>query len=107
MALVIRGVDDAVGADGVGDVVQVFVLALDLPQDRIQRMLERAVELVALRRAQLVEISVDLLARLGATFPLAPAEVLEHVLVREDGLRDFVQHCRRACRTIALSKSEF
>jgi hypothetical protein len=63
MALVVRGVDDAVGADRVGDVVQVLVLALDLAQDRVERVLQGAVELVALRGPQLVEVAVDLVAR--------------------------------------------
>ena len=44
------------------DVVQVLVLPLDLAEDGIQRMLQRPVELVPLRRAQLVEVGVDLLA---------------------------------------------
>ena len=51
-------------ADGGDDVMQVFVLALDLAEDRIERMLQRAVERVPLRRPQLVEIAVDALARL-------------------------------------------
>ena len=59
VALVIRRVDDAVRAHGADDVLQVLVLAFDLPEDRIQRMLQRAVELVALRRPQLVEVGVD------------------------------------------------
>ena len=40
--------------------------ALDLAEDRIERMLQRAVELVPLRRPQLVEVRVDLLARPSA-----------------------------------------
>ena len=92
VALVVRRVDDAVLADRVGDVVQVLVLALDLAQDRIERMLQRAVELVALRRAQLVEVAVDLLARLRAAVAVAAAEVPDDVLVREDRLGDVILH---------------
>ncbi len=81
MALVVRRVDDAMRAHGADDVRQVLVLALDLAQDWIQRMLERAVELVPLRRAQLVEVSVDLLAW-----------VFEELLAREYRFGDVVQH---------------
>ncbi len=81
VALVVRRVDDAVAADRVGDVVQVLVLALDLAQNRVERVLQRAVELVPLRGPQLFEVGADLLAR-----------VLEHVLARQNGLRDLVQH---------------
>ena len=61
--------------------MQTAFKSLDLAQNRIERMLERAVELVPLRGAQLVEIGVYLFAR-----------VLEDLLAREDGLRDVVQH---------------
>ncbi len=81
MAAMIRGVDDAVRADRGGDVMQVLVLALDLAEDRIQRMLQRPVELMPLRRAELVEEGVHLLAR-----------ELENLLARENGLRNVVEH---------------
>ena len=55
-------------------------------------MLQRAVELVPLRRAQLVEIAVDALARLRAALAVAAAQVLEHLLAREDGLGDVIEH---------------
>ena len=84
VTLVIRRVDDAVRPHRVHDVMKVFVLALDLAEDRIQRMLKRAVELVPLRGAQLVEVRMHLLAR-----------VLENVLAREDGLGNVVQHVSR------------
>ena len=58
-----------VGGD---DVVQVLVLALDLAEDRIERMLQRAVEPVPLRGAQLLEIGVDPLARLLAALAVMP-----------------------------------
>ena len=81
VALVVRRVHDAVAAHRRRHVVQVLVLALDLAQDGIQRMLQRAIELVALRRAQLLEIGADLLAR-----------ILQHILARKYGLRDLVEH---------------
>ena len=58
VALVVRRVDDAVVRIACG-AMQVFVLALDLAEDGVERMLQRAVELVPLGRAQLVEIPVD------------------------------------------------
>ena len=91
VALVIRGVDDPV-LERVADVVEVLVLALDLAQDRIERVLQRAVELVPLRRPQLFEIAVDLLARLRAAVAVAAAEVPGDVLVRENRLGDVILH---------------
>ena len=75
-----------------GDVVQVFVLALDLAENRIERMLERPVELVPLGRAQLVEVSVNPFAGLRTAFTVAAAEVFEDLLVRHDGLGNIVLH---------------
>ena len=79
VALVIRRVDDAVRAHGADDVLQVLVLPFDLPKDGIERMLQRPVELVPLRRPQLVEVGVDLLAG-----------VFEKLFARQYGLGDFV-----------------
>ena len=63
VALVVRRVDDAVArASARDDVVQVLVLALDLSENRIERMLQRAINRMPLRRPQLVEIAVDALA---------------------------------------------
>ena len=61
--------------------MQVLVLPFDLAEDGIERMLERAIELVPLRRAQLLQIRMDLIAR-----------VLEHLLPRKNGLRNVIQH---------------
>src|SRR5262249_18205819 len=71
-----------VRTDGSRHVVQVLGrLALDLAEDGIKRMLERAVQAVALRRSELVEILVDPLAR-----------VLQDVFAREHRPGDVVQH---------------
>src|SRR5207249_3448046 len=37
-------VDDPVAARGVDDVMEIFVLAFDLAQNRVQRMLKRAIQ---------------------------------------------------------------
>ena len=96
VALVIRGVDDAMGARRVQDVMQILGLALDLSEDGVERMLQRAVDRIPLRRPQLLEIGVDALARLIAVLPVIAAEVSEHLLALEDGLGDVVQHAARA-----------
>ncbi len=92
VAPVIRRVDDPVAARGGDDVMQVLVLAFDLAEDRIERMLQRAIETVPLGRAQLVEIAEDPLARLLAALAVAAAEVLDDLLAGEDGLGDVIQH---------------
>ena len=96
VALVVRRVDDAMAARRVQDVMQVLGLALDLPENGIERVLQRAVNRIPLRRPQLVEIGVDALARLIAVFPVVAAEVPEHLLALEDGLRNVIQHADRS-----------
>jgi len=83
---VIGGVHDAVLARRVERVVRVLGDLLDFSEDRIERMLERTVHVVPLRRPQLFEIAVDLLAARGL------AQVLHDLLAREDCLRNFVEH---------------
>ena len=73
--------------------LDVLVDPLDLAQDRIERVLQRAVDGVALRGAQLVEVAVDPLARLQLALPVPAAQVARDVLSREDRLGDVVwQH---------------
>ena len=91
VAAVIRRVDDAVAARGGDDVMQVFVLAFDLAENRIERMLQRAIEPVSLRGAQLFEIRENPLASLFAAFAISP-EVLDDLFASQDGLSDFIQH---------------
>ena len=57
VALVIRGVDDAMGARRVQDVVEVLRLALDLPENGIERMLQRAINRIPLGGPQFLEIA--------------------------------------------------
>src|SRR5581483_796803 len=59
---------------------------------RIKRMLQRAVNLVALTRPQLVEVRVDTLARLHAALAVRAAEIPGHPPARQDGLGDVVEH---------------
>ena len=67
-------------------------IALDLAQDRIERMLQRAVDRIALRRPQLVEVAVDALARLQLRSARAPSQIPRDVVAREDRLGDVVEH---------------
>ena len=93
VAAMVRRVDDAVVAGGGDDVVQVFVLALDLAEDRIQGMLQRPVEAVPLGGLQLVEVPEDPLARiLPAALSRGAPQVLDDFFTRQDRLGDVIQH---------------
>ncbi len=70
-----------------------FVDALDLAENRIERVLERAVDRIPLRGAKLVEIRVDPLACLELGLAVAAAQVPRYILARQHGLRDVVEHC--------------
>ncbi len=86
VALVVGGVHDPVRPRRRQDVLQVFRDALDLPEDRIERMLQGAIEGVALSCAQLLEIGADALARSHPFFAVVPSEVFEDLFVFEDRL---------------------
>ena len=75
--------------------LDVLVDPLDLAQDRIERMLQRAVDRIPLRRPQLVEVGVDALARLELGLPMAATQVPRDILPREHRLGDVVEHQRR------------
>ena len=64
VALVVRGVDDPVRAGGVLRPSDVLRVPLYLPQDRVQRVLQGAIHLVALRRPELLEVGGNPLLRL-------------------------------------------
>ena len=80
-------------------IADVLLDALDLAQDRVERVLQRAVDRVALRRPQLVEVGVDPLARLQLALPVTAAQVARDVLPRENRLGDVVGKHR--ARTIS------
>ena len=63
VALVVRRVDDASRARGGLHDIDVLAEPFDLAQDRIERMLERAVNRIPLCRPELFEVRVDALAR--------------------------------------------
>src|ERR671912_2109047 len=74
----------------------VFLDALDLPENRVKRMLQRAVDRIALGRAELVEVRVDPLARLQLALPVTAAQVTRDVLPGENRLGNVVGEHRPA-----------
>jgi hypothetical protein len=88
MALVIRRVHNPVRLGRGYDVVEVFGPAFDFPKNWVKRMLQCAVETVALGRPQLLQVLVHALAR-----------VFEDVLARKHCLGDVVQHRRTECNS--------
>ena len=92
VALVVRRVDDAVAARGGDGVVLLFGLSLDLPENGVERMLQRPVELIALCRPKLVEVGVDALARARLVFAVSAAQILDDFLTSENRLGELVEH---------------
>ena len=66
--------------------------AFDLAENRVERMLERLVDRVALRRAQLLQVAFDAGACLCACGLVV--EVAGDLLAREDRLRDVIEHAQ-------------
>ena len=93
VALVVRGVDDAVRSGrGLGP-LDVLGARLYLAQDRVQGVLQGAIHLVPLGRPELLEVGGNPLLRLVGTQPGAAAEVPRHLLPRQHGLGNLVVHC--------------
>src|SRR5262245_3369518 len=91
MTLVIRDVHDVTALLGrVFSAIDVLNDALDLSQNRIQRVLQRAVEAVALRRTQLRKVRLDLLAGVRFRAAVFSAQVLRDFIAREHGSSDLV-----------------
>ena len=101
MALVIRDVHDAAGERRLFGVLEVFGDAPDFPENRVERVLQRAIEAVALRGTQFVEIGLDPLARVGFRRPRYAPQVSSDVVARQDGFRDVVRpHAADYSRTL-------
>ena len=90
VAAMIGCVNDAVMLRGVDREADVLADALDLSQDRVQRIFERAIKLVALRRPQFFEIRDDALASGGASQTVTARQIPRHFLMGEDGLGEFI-----------------
>ena len=83
--------------------VDVLVDALDLAENRIERVLQRAVDGIALRGPQLVEVGVDALARLEFRLSVPAAQVLGNVLPRQYRLSDVVEQHRQTISKISAA----
>src|SRR4029079_10632465 len=70
----------------------VFADALDFPENRIQRVFEGAIDRVALRRAELVEVRLDAAAGVHGARPVRFLEISRDLLARKHRLRDVVEH---------------
>ena len=92
VALVIRDIyRPTVQRGGTRDLDALFT-ALDLAQDRIERMLECAVDRIALRGAELVQIRVNALPGLQLGLAMPGPQILRNVFTREHCLSDLVKH---------------
>ena len=65
---------------------------LDLAQDGVERVLQRPVEFVPLRRPELVEVGVDAFARPLLVFAVSAAQILDDFLTSENRLGELVEH---------------
>jgi hypothetical protein len=90
VAAVVRRVDDAPLLRGVDGQLLVLADALDLAQDGVERVLEGAIQLVALRGLQLLEIGHHARARGVARQAMAALEKTDDVFPGEDGFSDRV-----------------
>jgi hypothetical protein len=88
----VRRVHEAAAMRGGFHLFDVFADAFDLPQNRVERVLERAVDGVALRRSELFEVAFDPFPRGLAGFSRAVLQVPRHLLPREHGLGELVDH---------------
>jgi hypothetical protein len=104
--LVVRDVDHASGARRGLRGRDVFVDALDLAENRIEGMLQRAINRVALRGAELVKVGVDPLTRLHLALSVPAAQVARDVLPGENRLGNVVGEHRAALyQTDAAARS--
>ena len=94
VAAMVRRVHDTALLDGVDGELLMLADAFDLSQDRIERILERAVQLVALRRLQFFEIAEHPAAGGVARQPVAALDEPGHVFAGENRFRNRVwPHC--------------
>jgi hypothetical protein len=64
----------------------------DLAQDGVERVLQRPVEFVPLRRPELVEVGIDAFARPFLVFAVSAAQILDDFLTSENRLGELVEH---------------
>ena len=84
VAAMVRDIDDPVLCRGTLEAIDVLRMPVDLAKNRVERVLQRAVDGMALTGAQLVEVAVDALLGLLAGGAVASVEIGHHLLAREN-----------------------
>ena len=98
----IGDVDDPAAARRLLRDLDVLFDPFDLAEDRIERVFQRAIDRIPLRRPQLVEVGVDPLPRLELGLPVAAAQVPGDFFPCEYRLRDVVEHHARTISEATL-----
>ena len=105
MALVVGDVNHASAARRFLWYPNPLVEPLDLSQDGIERVLEGAIDRIALRRPEFVEVGVNPLARIELGLAMSAPKITGDILSRENGLRDVVEHHASSARQTASVNS--
>ena len=84
----VRDIRDAALGGRLNRKVLVLDDAIDLPQDGVERILQRAIELVALRGLQLVQVAHDARARVITGQAMSAFQEPRDIFTRENGLGD-------------------
>jgi hypothetical protein len=69
-----------------------FGLSLDLAEDGVERVLQRPVKAMTLRRPELVEVRTDPRPHLFTGHAIASPEVPRYFLAGQHGLGDVIEH---------------
>src|SRR4030095_8761542 len=93
---VFRRINDPPAARGGLDGLEMLTNAFDLAQDRVERVLERAIDGVSLCGLELVEVGFDSLARVSAALTVAALQVPCDLFPGEHGPSDLVDHRLRS-----------
>jgi hypothetical protein len=73
-------------------VVQIFVETLYFPENRVERVLEGAVDRIPLCGAELLDVGADALAGLLAAGTVALPKVSDDFVAGQHGLADLIVH---------------
>ena len=88
----IRRVDDpSLGCGGLS-VVDALGDVRDLPQDRVERMLQCAVERIALGGAEFFDVGVNPFACFQVVLAVAAPQISGDFVMRQNGLGDVIEH---------------
>ena len=92
VAAMVGGVEHAAGGRGLLRDLDALGVPFDLAENRIERVLQRAVNRVPLRRPQLLEVPADAIPHLESGLAMAAVQVPDDVLAREHRLGEVVEH---------------